>query len=147
MSCDGWAALPRGATGLSAVCDCGISWSYSLTIYYRWNFNFLASLCSGGDDFETRFVGNPEDRFSRDEAHIWCDKCSKISKPSGPQTFIDKQHRRRSSLIKVFLVCYSDTHVSQLAFQQWFASGPLSFQRSRQQKYLVFVLSGILATR
>ena len=33
MSCDGWAALPRGATGLSAVCDCGISWSYSLTIF------------------------------------------------------------------------------------------------------------------
>ena len=32
MSYDGWAALPRGATGLSAVCDCGISWSYSLTI-------------------------------------------------------------------------------------------------------------------
>ena len=24
------AAIPRGATGLSAVCDCGISWSYSL---------------------------------------------------------------------------------------------------------------------
>ena len=24
--------LPRGAMGLSAVCDCGISWSYSLTI-------------------------------------------------------------------------------------------------------------------
>ena len=22
---DGWAALPRGATGLSALCDCGIS--------------------------------------------------------------------------------------------------------------------------
>ena len=22
---DGWAALPRGAMGLSAVCDCGIS--------------------------------------------------------------------------------------------------------------------------
>ena len=33
MSRDGWAALPRGATGLSAVCDCGISWSYSLTIF------------------------------------------------------------------------------------------------------------------
>ena len=29
---DGWAALPNGATGLSAVCDCGISWSYSFTI-------------------------------------------------------------------------------------------------------------------
>ena len=25
VSRDGWAALPRGATGLSAVCDCGIS--------------------------------------------------------------------------------------------------------------------------
>ena len=33
MSRDGLAALPRGATGLSAVCDCGISWSYSLTIF------------------------------------------------------------------------------------------------------------------
>ena len=26
-------ALPRGAMDLSAVCDCGISWSYSLTIF------------------------------------------------------------------------------------------------------------------
>ena len=25
VSHGGWAALPRGATGLSAVCDCGIS--------------------------------------------------------------------------------------------------------------------------
>ena len=25
VSRDGWAALPRGASGLSAVCDCGIS--------------------------------------------------------------------------------------------------------------------------
>ena len=25
VSRDGWAALPRDATGLSAVCDCGIS--------------------------------------------------------------------------------------------------------------------------
>ena len=33
MSRDGWAALPRGATGFSAACDCGISWSYSLTIF------------------------------------------------------------------------------------------------------------------
>ena len=30
MSRGGWAALPRGAAGLSAVCDCGISRSYSL---------------------------------------------------------------------------------------------------------------------
>ena len=33
MSRDGWVALPRGAMGLSAVCDCGISWSYSLTFF------------------------------------------------------------------------------------------------------------------
>ena len=33
MSRDGWVALPRGAMGLSAVCGCGISWSYSLTIF------------------------------------------------------------------------------------------------------------------
>ena len=33
MSWDGWAALLCCAIGLSAVCDCGISWSYSLTIF------------------------------------------------------------------------------------------------------------------
>ena len=33
--------------------------------------NFLASLCSGGDWFESRFVGNPEDRFCRDEAQMF----------------------------------------------------------------------------
>ena len=33
-------------------------------------FNFLASLCSWGDLFETCFVANPEDRFSHDKAHI-----------------------------------------------------------------------------
>ena len=30
VSCDGCVALPRGAIGLSAVCDRGISWLYSL---------------------------------------------------------------------------------------------------------------------
>ena len=33
MSRDGCVALPRGDVGLSAVCDCGISGSYSLTIF------------------------------------------------------------------------------------------------------------------
>ena len=32
VSRDGCVALPRGAMGLSVVCDCGISCSYSLTI-------------------------------------------------------------------------------------------------------------------
>ena len=34
------------------------------------NFDVLASLCSSGDWFKPRFVGNPKDRFCRDEAHI-----------------------------------------------------------------------------
>ena len=33
MSCDGCVALPDGIMGLSAVCDCGISWSYSPTMF------------------------------------------------------------------------------------------------------------------
>ena len=33
MSRDCSVALPRDATGLSAVCNCGISWSYSLIIF------------------------------------------------------------------------------------------------------------------
>ena len=35
MSRDCCVALPRVAMGLSAICDCGISWSYSLTIFDR----------------------------------------------------------------------------------------------------------------
>ena len=35
MSRDGCVALSCGAMGLSAVCDCGISLSYSLTIFAR----------------------------------------------------------------------------------------------------------------
>ena len=38
-----------------------------MLICYKRNFNFIASLCSWGDWFETHFVGNPEDRFCRDE--------------------------------------------------------------------------------
>ena len=33
VSRDGFLALPRGAMGLSAVCDCDISCSYSLFLY------------------------------------------------------------------------------------------------------------------
>ena len=40
------------------------------------NFNFLASLCSWGDWFESCFVRNPEDRFGRIETHIkWKSNC------------------------------------------------------------------------
>ena len=43
---------------------------YHILAWYKRNFNFLASLCSWGDWFESRFVGTPEDRFSRGEAQI-----------------------------------------------------------------------------
>ena len=42
VSHGGWAALPRRAAGLSAVCGCGISLSYSLIIFYH------AALCMPG---------------------------------------------------------------------------------------------------
>ena len=34
VSLDGYVALPRGIMGMSAVCDRGISWSYSPTISF-----------------------------------------------------------------------------------------------------------------
>ena len=47
---------------------------WSLPLFFAFwnnqNFNFLASLCSWGDWFEYHFVGNPEDRFCRVDAHI-----------------------------------------------------------------------------
>ena len=36
---------------------------YQISTYYERNFNFLASLCSWAGWFESRFDGNPEDRF------------------------------------------------------------------------------------
>ena len=42
---------------------------YYIQTCYRRIFNFLASLCSRAGWFESGFVRNPEDRFSRDEAH------------------------------------------------------------------------------
>ena len=44
-------ALPRGTIGLSAVCDCGISWSYSLTISKETKFNIPMKLVT----FSCRF--------------------------------------------------------------------------------------------
>ena len=47
---------------------------YHIQAWYKRNFNFLASLCSWAGWFESRYVGNPEDRFCRDEAHIFPDQ-------------------------------------------------------------------------
>ena len=46
-------------------------WKAPYLSLLKTKFNFLDSLCSWGDWFESRFVGNPEDRFSHDEAHIY----------------------------------------------------------------------------
>ena len=43
---------------------------YHIKPCYKRKFNFLASLCSLGNWFESRFVGNTENRFSSDEAYI-----------------------------------------------------------------------------
>ena len=60
-------AHPRSLISTFAIRFFG---KYHMLTCYKWNFNFLASLCSWGDWFETRFFGNPEDRFSHDEAHM-----------------------------------------------------------------------------
>ena len=43
---------------------------YHIQAWYKRNFNVLASLCSWAGWFESHYVGNPEDRFSPDAAHI-----------------------------------------------------------------------------
>ena len=78
----------REKTGLQGVCEqhrrrpaCASAQSdhrlcylhsgkYHIQTCYKRNFNFVASLCSLGDWFESHFVGNPEDRFCRNKAHF-----------------------------------------------------------------------------
>ena len=43
---------------------------YHIQTCYKRNFHFLASLCSWAAWFVSHFVGNPGDRFSRDDAYI-----------------------------------------------------------------------------
>ena len=50
---------------------------------YKQNFNILPSLCSWGDWLESRFVGNPEDRFCCDEAQIILITVKNVVKPPG----------------------------------------------------------------
>ena len=67
---------------------------YILTCYER-NFDFEASLCSSADRFESYFGGNPEDRFSHSEAHIYFGKpvltSWKITRPPQPAFNIESQ--------------------------------------------------------
>ena len=45
-------------------------WTY-LYFNYEWNFNVLASLCSGPGWFESHSVWNPKARFSHVMAHMY----------------------------------------------------------------------------
>ena len=58
---------------------------YTKTCYKR-IFNFLASLCSWAGWFESGFFGNPEDKFSHDEAQLisnYLDKSASFSNLDG----------------------------------------------------------------
>ena len=45
-------------------------WKVAYLDLLRTNFSFLSSLCSWGVWFESRIIGNPKDKFCRDEAKI-----------------------------------------------------------------------------
>ena len=71
--CEQQRRRPACASAQTDQCLCySLIRKYHVCTCYERNFNFLASLCSWGDWFETGFVGNPEDRFSHNEAHIIC---------------------------------------------------------------------------
>ena len=61
-------AHPRSLISNFVVCFLDESYLHLL----REKFQFLASLFSRRDWFKTRFVGNPEDRFSRAVACVAC---------------------------------------------------------------------------
>ena len=54
---------------------------YHTLACYKRNFIFLASLCSWAGWFESHLVGNPKDRFCRDEAQIGKVSWSDVSFP------------------------------------------------------------------
>ena len=74
MSRDGWVALPCGAMGLSSVCDCGISWSYSLTIFYysdnRTYPGYITCPISHGDIWWCGCYGNTHTTLRNSKCHI-----------------------------------------------------------------------------
>ena len=77
MSRDGWAALHRGATGLSAVCDCGISRSYSLTIFVSvlWSHSLLAmgwtAVCDCGHILFSVYLARQYNYFCSENVHCF----------------------------------------------------------------------------
>ena len=50
---------------------CSLLGQYNISRFYNRNFKPLLSFCVGAGRFVSTLVGNPEDRFSRDEAHLY----------------------------------------------------------------------------
>ena len=48
---------------------CSLNRQSNISSFYIPNFKPLASICGSAGRLESHLVGNPEDRFSRDEAH------------------------------------------------------------------------------
>ena len=56
--------FPHSAVGWSAVCDCGVSWSNSITFWYILNMNFLMLLWVGLQCVIVAFSGQTHLLFS-----------------------------------------------------------------------------------
>ena len=69
--CEQHRRRPACATAQSDQCPCYSRFGkHHIKTCYQQNFNFPASLSSWGAWSESRFVGNPKDRFCRNEAHV-----------------------------------------------------------------------------
>ena len=61
----------RSACASMRLC-CSLTRKYNISSFYIRNFKTLASFCHCAGQFESALVANAEDRFSRDEAHLFC---------------------------------------------------------------------------
>ena len=63
----------RSTQAQTSLRICAVWSAHLLFAYWKVSYQdlLLASLYSLGDWFESHFVGNPEDRFCRNEAHIY----------------------------------------------------------------------------
>ena len=69
--CEQQRRRPACAYAQSDQCLCNsLTWKHHLKTCYEQIFNILHCLCSWVGWFESQFVRNPEDRFSRDEAQL-----------------------------------------------------------------------------
>ena len=123
---------------------CSVPRQYSTSSFYIRNSKPLASLCSWAGQLESTLVANPEDRFSRDEAHIMAERLralalksfepphDKTNKMACAPSKNSDQPGQPPSLIRVLAV-----HMKKA----WVLSYPLSVQRGRLRR-LIWVFTG-----